>query len=350
MALARPLRAALRKNALLKLRNPLSTACEILLPVTVMLMLMAVRSKVARDRHPTQAYIRKDTFVRVSESLISPSFDTILLFCLRERSRVAFAPDSRFTAQMLDDLSPRYPLLKRLAKVFSSELELENYIRSDVYGVVEPARNLSNPRIQGAIVFHQSGGDDAIYEYSIRLNHTWAPSGFPDPKHIMDTNGRYADDLQLGLNPIPIMQYGLSGFLTKLIDSYIIRKHEYMNKIAMVPKREGKALLEEVKGASVLSPTTYVPTEINVAPFPIPEYIDDSFQFIVKKVLGVLFVVAFLFPISRLIRAIVLEKETRTREGMHMMGLSNVVFFLSWFITYSIQVCTRRVLWQLCCE
>lgn len=53
-----------------------------------------------------------------------------------------------------------------------------------------------------------------MFDYSIRLNHTWAFSGFPDVKSIMDINGPYLNDLQLGVNVIPIMQYGFSGFLT----------------------------------------------------------------------------------------------------------------------------------------
>lgn len=73
-------------------------------------------------------------------------------------------------------------------------------------------RNLSNPKIKGAIVFHQQG--PLIFDYSIRLNHTWAFSGFPDVKAIMDVNGPYLDDLELGMSIIPTLQYGFSGFLT----------------------------------------------------------------------------------------------------------------------------------------
>jgi hypothetical protein len=68
-----------------------------------------------------------------------------------------------------------------------------------------------NPRILGAVVFHSLG---PVYDYSLCLNHSWAPSGFPDVKSIMDTKGSGVNDLYLGLNLIPQMQYSLSGFLT----------------------------------------------------------------------------------------------------------------------------------------
>lgn len=73
-------------------------------------------------------------------------------------------------------------------------------------------RNCSNPKIKGAVVFHHQGPQ--LFDYSIRLNHTWAFSGFPDVKTIMDTNGPYLNDLELGVNIIPTMQYSFSGFLT----------------------------------------------------------------------------------------------------------------------------------------
>lgn len=73
-------------------------------------------------------------------------------------------------------------------------------------------RDCLNPKIKGAVVFHDQGPE--LFDYSIRLNHTWAFSGFPDVKTIMDTNGPYLNDLELGVNIIPTMQYSFSGFLT----------------------------------------------------------------------------------------------------------------------------------------
>lgn len=61
-------------------------------------------------------------------------------------------------------------------------------------------------------MFHDQG--PLLYDYSIRLNHTWAFSGFPDVKSIMDTNGPFLNDLDLGVSPIPTMQYSFSGFFT----------------------------------------------------------------------------------------------------------------------------------------
>lgn len=73
-------------------------------------------------------------------------------------------------------------------------------------------RNCSNPKINGAVVFYEQGPQS--FDYSIRLNHTWAFSGFPDVTTIMDTNGPFLNDLELGVSAVPTMQYSFSGFLT----------------------------------------------------------------------------------------------------------------------------------------
>jgi hypothetical protein len=82
-------------------------------------------------------------------------------------------------------------------------------------------RNCSNPKIKGAVVFHNQGPQ--LFDYSIRLNHTWAFSGFPDVRTIMDVNGPYLNDLELGVNIIPTMQYSSSAFFTVclLISSHV---------------------------------------------------------------------------------------------------------------------------------
>lgn len=74
-----------------------------------------------------------------------------------------------------------------------------------------PCSGEAHPFLLGAVVFHSTGPG---YDYSLRLNHSWAPSGFPDLRTIMDTKGSGVNDLFLGLNIISQTQYALSGFLT----------------------------------------------------------------------------------------------------------------------------------------
>jgi len=106
----RQLKAMLRKNWLLKIRHPRVTFFEIMLPTIVMLMLIAVRTRVDTTLHPTQAYIKKDTFVEVGNSGISPSFEKLLKLWFVTGEHLAFAPDTVETRKMLQVLSLRFPL------------------------------------------------------------------------------------------------------------------------------------------------------------------------------------------------------------------------------------------------
>ncbi|KAH9679352.1 ABC transporter A family member 1 [Citrus sinensis] len=170
----RHLKAMLRKNWLLKVRHPFVTAAEILLPTVVMLLLIAVRTRVDTRIHPAQPYIRKDMFVEIGKGLVS--------------------------------------------RIYKDELELETYIRSDLYA-------------------QQTGANVATENVEI------PPSN-------------------------------LSG-------THLSLKQPW---------------------------TLYSPSNIRMVPFPTREYTDDEFQSIIKRVMGVLYLLGFLYPISRLISYSVFEK------------------------------------------
>ncbi|KAB1222272.1 ABC transporter A family member 1 [Morella rubra] len=351
----RQLKAMLRKNWLLKLRHPFVTSAEILLPTMVMLLLIAVRTQVDTQIHPAQPHIEKEMLVEVGKG-ISPSFQQILQLLLVKEEYLAFAPDTEETTKMINLISMKFPLLKPVTRVFKDELELETYIRSDLYGTFNEAKNFSNPKIKGAIVFHDQGPH--LFDYSIRLNHSWAFSGFPDVKTIMDTSGAYLNDLERGVTIVPTMQYSFSGFLTlqQVMDAFIIFAAQ---------QSEANSTSQNIELTSTQSLGTeslpkfplmqFNPSTIRIAPFPTREYTDDEFQSIIKKVMGVLYLLGFLYPTSRLISYSVFEKEQKIKEGLHMMGLKDGIFHLSWFIAYALQfaissgvitVCTMDTLFK----
>ncbi len=83
-------------------------------------------------------------------------------------------------------------------------------------------------------------------------------------------------------------------------------------------------------------PASEVPNDVRLTEFPTGEYTDRPFYLKIKDIFGLDLILTFLWPISRLIRGIVVEKETKLREGMRMMGLQYVSLYLSWFFTYGI--------------
>ncbi|BFG38061.1 hypothetical protein CerSpe_243350 [Prunus speciosa] len=340
----RQLKIMLWKNWLLKVRHPFITCAEILLPTVVMLLLIAIRMRVDTQIHPSQPYIRKGMFVEVGKG-ISPNFEQVLELLLNKEEFLAFAPDTEETRSMINIISVKFPLLKNVSRVYKDEQELETYIGSDLYGTCNQIMNCSNPKIKGAVVFHDQGPQS--FDYSIRLNHTWAFSGFPNVKSIMDTNGPYLNDLELGITTVPTMQYSFSGFLTlqQVLDSFII----FAAQQSDTKNIELPSSLPSGEPSSLKVPwTSYGPSNIRIVPFPTREYTDDEFQSIIKSVMGVLYLLGFLYPISRLISYSVFEKEQKIREGLYMMGLEDGIFHLSWFIAYALQFAVSSAIITVC--
>ncbi|XP_048497581.1 ABC transporter A family member 1 isoform X3 [Beta vulgaris subsp. vulgaris] len=156
----------------------------------------------------------------------------------------------------------------------------------------------------------------------------------------MDVDGPYLNDLELGVNTVPIMQYGLSGFMTlqQVLDSFIIFAAQQTEISSVyegpaVPVLNSSNMLPLLKFPSM----QFIPSNIRVVPFPTRDYTDDEFQLIIKKVMGILYLLGFLYPISRLISSFVFEKEQKIKDGLFMMGLKSNIFQISWLITYAVQ-------------
>ncbi|KAL0383532.1 UNVERIFIED_CONTAM: ABC transporter A family member 1 [Sesamum calycinum] len=230
--------------------------------------------------------------VEVGKSDKSAPFDQILELLCAKGEYLAFAPDTSQTRMMINVLSVKFPLLKiaehlmsgeeqmLAAKVYKDEEELETYMKSNLYGAYDKVKNCTNPKIKGAIVFHNQG--PRLFDYSIRLNHTWAFSGFPNVKSIMDTNGPYLNDLELvGLDR------RCGSELQQVMDSFIIFAAQQMTN------SDTNELLSSLDSTSFHTQlkipwTQFSPSNIRLAPFPTREYTDDEFQSIVKRVMGVL--------------------------------------------------------------
>ena len=87
----------------------------------------------------------------------------------------------------------------------------------------------------------------------------------------------------------------------------------------------------------VASGTPTVDTMVSMSLFPEYSLDANNFQAIIGTVLALFYMLAFLYPFSRFIRGLVLEKEEKIKEGMKIMGLSDAVYALSWLITLTIQ-------------
>eukprot|EP01041_Mallomonas_annulata_P006632 gene6631-13438_t len=140
-------------------------------------------------------------------------------------------------------------------------------------------------------------------DYTIRMNYTTLPN----------TN-QVTNNYALGLQVI-YQRYTTSGFLTlqNTIDEWAF---QYTN----------------TSSASTRSQGCNAPPVV-MTPFPTGQYNLNAFYSRVGFLLGLAMTMATLYPMSRLVKSIVEEKELRLREIMKIMGLKDWVHHMAWFIT-----------------
>jgi hypothetical protein len=85
-------------------------------------------------------------------------------------------------------------------------------------------------------------------------------------------------------------------------------------------------------GGYALAPQCAPPFWAGV-PFPTAGYDQNLFYLAVGYLLGLVLTMATLYPVSRLIKDLVEEKETKMRETAAAMGLSLGVNALAWWLT-----------------
>jgi ATP-binding cassette, subfamily A (ABC1), member 3 len=78
----------------------------------------------------------------------------------------------------------------------------------------------------------------------------------------------------------------------------------------------------------------YLPTISHLAvPMSSDAYVEDNFSQVLN-ILSFFMFLMFIVPLYRLVYRIVNEKETRARESMKMMGLTDMSYWLSWLTYY----------------
>eukprot|EP01060_Flectonema_neradi_P038639 TRINITY_DN817_c1_g1_i1.p1 TRINITY_DN817_c1_g1~~TRINITY_DN817_c1_g1_i1.p1 ORF type:complete len:1922 (+),score=363.69 TRINITY_DN817_c1_g1_i1:42-5807(+) len=142
------------------------------------------------------------------------------------------------------------------------------------------------------VVINQLDAQTHQYDFTIRMNITATPY----TRH----------DKTKSLGKKPYVQYMVSGFAT------------LQNAISLAIQD--------------------IPPENPFISVPMPNkpFRESEFYRRAGNMLPLVMTFAFMYPVSRLVSLIVLEKEQRQREAMLIMGLSKTSFYGSWFVTYII--------------
>ena len=76
----------------------------------------------------------------------------------------------------------------------------------------------------------------------------------------------------------------------------------------------------------------------------------DAFSEVLSGVLPLLLLFIYILPVFTVVSLIVREKETKAKESMRMMGMTDFPYWLSWFVYYTVlNTVLSLIAWGVLC-
>ncbi|EGZ19833.1 ABC transporter lipid export ABCA family [Phytophthora sojae] len=324
--------------------------------------------------------------------------------------KIAIAPDNTFTRdyfmQTMELWYPRlnlrntstsavFPSLMESFQFFDTEEALEEYVSGNDY-----ASSQENPHIYGGIVFDSYPEDDNIgsfqdIEYTVRLNSTLGRRGAIGLVPRTSGDPPQLSPFQKDISMDYYTRYTITGFMTlqTLVTRFVACMPEWdaatktttgvcqrPQTTAEASKELDDALLssldndviidyaiQNIAGAdatfssvkefftnetleALLKPLRQTPQPylgVSVMPFPIEAYISSPFYDQVSDVFAIVFILSYLYSISRILVVLIQEKELRLREYMKILGVKEKAIVVSWYMTYTLILFVGSILQAL---
>ena len=320
------LNALIKKNLLEMKRNIFSTLCEILFPIILMLLLYWLKTAFDITTYEfdnvegsLENFIKSKSISNINDyinftdlSWNGMSILPALLICspnyMGRDARLKIATIG-IPLQIKTQLIEHSLAFKNFTNFtldlnsfldFDSEEEMNNYVKSNLYGM-----HLDYPLICLGIRLEEDKINHK-YDYSLHYFENSLSDGFQDvPK-----SSYLIDQFQSGPDMTSYKRYQVSGYpyMMKIISDYIMSQ-EANNE-----------------------------TKINfgIIPMKYKSYKTDPFGTVVGFLGPFFIIVAYMGHLCIYVYRMVLEKETKAKEGMKIMGLTDGIYFLSYFIQYTV--------------
>ncbi|XP_012225217.1 cholesterol transporter ABCA5-like isoform X2 [Linepithema humile] len=296
------LRAMLVRNLLLKKREKRKTMAEIFLPLYTLGILIVVKILIPNPNYPAMTTQRHEG-------------DIFELFNGYKNNTIAVVPNSTETLSFLSSMNTLwlsmwdYPgKLPLNFMVFDTKDDLQAAYWRDPYSV--PL----------AVIFEDSQPITRRLMYEIRTNPSYTSP--PSPTELYSSAVTCRKDTSHWMGGVLSIETGKSCPANNYLHSGFLALQIIMDttKIRL-----------DTGNSDVTIP------DIKLVMFPKEAYTAD-WMLAFRVVIPLYMVLALSQFITYLLILIVGEKENKIKEGMKIMGLNDSVFWLSWFIIYSIFV------------
>uniref|UniRef100_F6USW1 ABC transporter domain-containing protein n=1 Tax=Ciona intestinalis TaxID=7719 RepID=F6USW1_CIOIN len=300
------------KNFVLQKRRPIATVIELLLPLLFAVLLVIIRQEVDVTNYPNITTWREFSVNNLPEFPYSVVPED-------EHFNIAYVPNNiQGIHDVMDSVKTRLKVTFKLIS-FPTEEDFLLYVKNDtnlkktLAGVIftgEFPDNTFSNNVKITFRFHcdpisSSVKDGAKFTgiFFIYSTDTWKTAklfpGFqlPGPRSVNSSRGGkpgYYDEGFLAL--MHGVNMGIADTLTNtsILDNMVLKR------------------------------------------FPFPPYIMDTFVIAIQRTLPLLVMLSFFYTSLVIVRSVVLEKESKMKEYMMMMGLSNWLHWLAWFVKYLI--------------
>jgi len=294
----RQLSLLLWKNFVLQIRRPVGTTFELLLPVAMTALLIIARIGL-QNTESTKCF-------RTFQHKVSPDFQTAIAWNTNQSNRMtylAFYPSNSWTRAIVGNATQ---LLGLNVQANDSDSTGKSFT-SEIEAAKEASEYFS--RYFGAVIFEHPATEASmpkLINYKIRLSHQLQSQNANSKRGTWNTRQSYPFFKAAGPRSWGNPDYAKRFLpLQFAIDTAIIR-------------------------IQTGDPNATVANSVNQ--FPFPSYYSDPFIAAVRGLMPLLFTLAFIYTAISVIKELVAEKQYRLKESMKMMGLSNWIHWLAWFL------------------
>ena len=297
--------ALIKKNLLISKSTFLLTIVELFSPIVIMLLLWGLKTLFTKDNLEIEEDVE---YLVTNSSLLTNTFIPIIsneisyrgfIYMCQSRPLIAFVGEN-FPEKLSNKIKGHSWEQRNVKfKNYNNLDDLLDYVESKDYG--------SDRDLYPKLCFALSYKNEAN-KYLLKL-HYFANPYRSNPPDIPSTEMGIGDPLNLQPDFNSFSRYVQSGFFMsqKVFYDYVLQEET------------------QTENAEI----TYT-----ICPKKYDKFISDAFARNISLLLCFFTIVAYALPLTINIYRIVKEKETRAKEGMKIMGLSELTYFLSYFVIY----------------
>ena len=319
------LKALLKKNITIMLRNCCTFVAEILFPIILMLIIFAIRQafkvkthKFEDEESTDEKFFEERSTAYLSNNPISTekwnkmTVRPFLKNCYdvqKPRNTIALINVPDYIKNRIEEFKAKSDsqFENMEFKVYESIEKMEDAVKDNSYGLDD-----EHPLICFGISF--TTNEKGSYNYALHYFDSAADEGVQD---IPDGRAKANDPFQEGPDMDSYKKFVSNGYnqIQRIIFDYISMNEEG------ITDNDGK---------------TNPPFQINFGMMAMKyeKYRTDPFGAFVGYIVPFFIVIAYMCPLCLYVLRMVREKETKAKEGMKIMGMSESTYFLSYFIQF----------------